>query len=368
MTVADNTFALSAGKDHTCAATPDGKVACWGSNSHGQLGDFDGAIPDRARYTPGIADAISVGAGDQHTCAVIEGGTVRCWGRGDSGQLGHGSPVTSQPVPGTVTGITTATQVAAGTSHTCALLADGAVECWGSNADGQLGDPTVVGSTIVPTAVVGLTDAVSIGLGARHSCAVRSTGTVVCWGRGTSGQLGDGLGTSSGVPVTVSGLSGVEFVDGGDDYTCSTSTFATAAQARCWGENSFGQLGNGTLTDSLTPVTPTGMISLTGRVEAGEAHTCTGRQGTSAARCWGLNLNGQVGNGSTTFFSTVSTPAAVPSVTTEAGVTVGSSHSCARMEDATVRCWGDDTNGQMGDGAIVQQALVPVIPVLRPGG
>src|ERR1044072_8371774 len=154
--------------------------------------------------------SVRISAGTSHTCQVNEDGTVRCWGRNTFGQLGNGITTTDPTrVPVLVSGLTTAVAVAAGTSHTCALLTGGSVRCWGSNADGQVGDGTsgvnrLTPATVITTSNTALTNAVAIVAGTTRTCAILAGGTVVCWGGNDSGQLGIGtIGADRLTPATV---------------------------------------------------------------------------------------------------------------------------------------------------------------------
>jgi hypothetical protein len=177
-----------------------------------------------------------------------------CWGRGDEGQLGNGG-TSNSATPVAVSGITTATFIGAGNSHTCARLVGGAVRCWGRNDEGQLGNSSNADSSI-PVTPTGLPSATSVTGGGFHTCVTLSTGGVSCWGRGDQGQLGNGFLVNINAPVLVSNLSGAVAVDAGRAHTCA---IIVDARLRCWGYNEFGQLGNGVsgvgaVSASIVPV------------------------------------------------------------------------------------------------------------------
>ena len=155
--------------------------------------------------TAAHAQVTEVDAGQWHTCALLTGGAVKCWGDNDYGQLGDGT-TTNRASPVEVSGITTATSIALGPVHSCAVLTDGKVKCWGWNAYGQLGDGTTTHRANPPVEVSGITNATSIALGPEHSCALLTDGTMKCWGRNYYGALGDGTTTQRTTPVEVSGL------------------------------------------------------------------------------------------------------------------------------------------------------------------
>ena len=289
----------------------------------------------------GITSAISVDAGSFHTCVLLQDGALRCWGLNDSGQLGNGT-TTSSSTPVAVAGITGAAAVTGGGYHTCARFPDGTLECWGRNDAGQLGDPaTTTDVSRVPVRVTGISTATAVTAGGFHTCALLQDGTVRCWGQNTFGQLGNGTILNSFAPVAVSGITTAVAVSAGGWHTCALLQDGTV---RCWGRNEDGQLGNGTIIPSLTPVAVSGITTALA-VEAGIFDTCTLLQ-DGTVRCWGRNSEGQLGNGTTT---SSSVPVTVSGIT-PAALAPGAEHSCALFRDGTVRCWGDNNFGQLGNG------------------
>jgi alpha-tubulin suppressor-like RCC1 family protein len=203
---------LALGTFHTCALYPDRTVQCVGRNSYGNFGNGalgDGTAADRATLAPvvGLSNVVHIAAGAFHTCAVLGDGTVRCWGGNTYGQCGDGTRDDQvnqgRLSPVQVSGITDAVRVAAGEIHTCALLADETVACWGTNAYGNLGTGTKNDTHLTPVPVAGLSGVVSISVGSYHSCALIADGTMKCWGDNGWGQLGDGTTTQRLVPTTV---------------------------------------------------------------------------------------------------------------------------------------------------------------------
>jgi alpha-tubulin suppressor-like RCC1 family protein len=250
---------VSAGWQHTCAVTTAGAVKCWGYNGDGELGDgtrTDSTTPvDVVGLGSGVAAVSTV---DRHTCAVTTAGAVKCWGYNDYGELGDGTTTdstTSVDVVGLGSGVAA---VSAGWGHTCAVTTAGAVKCWGYNATGELGDGTAPNYSTTPVDVVGLGSGVaSVSAGYPHTCAVTTAGAVKCWGNNTFGELGDGTTTNSTTSVDVVGLgSGVASVSAGGADTCAVTT---AGAVKCWGSNGSGGLGDGTTTDSTTPVDVVGL-------------------------------------------------------------------------------------------------------------
>ena len=369
--LASGVVAISAGGNgatfsHTCAVTSAGGVSCWGNNSSGQLGDGTTVSSSVPVAVSGLASGVAaISAGGAHTCAGTSAGAALCWGRNLDGQLGDGTNVGSNvPVPVAVSGLASGVAaISAGGSHTCAVTSAGGGLCWGSNASGQLGDGTTLRSN-VPVAVSGLASGVAaIGAGGHHTCAVTSAGGGLCWGRNDFGELGDGTTADRSVPVAVSGLSsGVAAISVGDDHTCAVSS---AGAGLCWGDNSADQLGDGWPPDSSVPVPVTGLskASSVAAISAGGDHTCAATS-TGGALCWGHNIVAQLGDGTTLLSSA---PVAVSGLAS--GVTAisgGADHSCALTSAGGVLCWGRNVEGQLGDGTTLPGSF-EVVPVAVSG-
>jgi alpha-tubulin suppressor-like RCC1 family protein len=295
-----------------------------------------GGVPPNAR-----ASAIS--AGGSHTCAVARGGLIECWGSNSAGQLA-GATRSDRTFPVAVTGLPGASAIAAGGSFTCARTGAGELDCWG---DGQ--SPHAVASRVT-----------AVAAGAAHACALTSAGGVECWGANQFGQLGDGTRTRHAGPVSVSGLPrGVIAVTAGGGHTCALTN---GGGVKCWGENGYGQLGDGSNTDRSLPVPVSGLTSGVAAIAAGGQHTCAvTRRG--AVRCWGRNLAGQLGDGTT---KTRIRPTALSALAHGvAAVTAGRNHTCALMRAGRVLCWGDDGYGQLGDGKRADRRLPRVAKLPR---
>jgi alpha-tubulin suppressor-like RCC1 family protein/subtilisin family serine protease len=339
------------GGEHACALIVDGTVRCWGENASGQLGNGT----TKSRRAPvtavsGISTAVSVAAGASHTCAVLASGRVDCWGDDYFGQLGT-DDLADSSVPVEVTGITTAVAIATGKEHSCALLANGTVRCWGSNYYGYLGNGTHFSSQ-TPVVVSGLTGAVAIAVGVYRSCAVLGSGGVMCWGEGA---LGDGVPWFerqwSEVPVAVTGMTNATAIVVGNAFSCALLADSHVA---CWGVNNWGQLGDGTGSASGTPVAVSG---LTDAIALGGSfyHACAAKEDGHAV-CWGRNAYGQLGNGT---IVNAFDPTPVSSLAGATLISGGFVSSCALLEDGTGRCWGNDGAGELGDGTTTD-AVAPV--------
>jgi alpha-tubulin suppressor-like RCC1 family protein len=247
----DQVSALSLGQGFSCALRLDGTVVCWGGDNYGQTGDSSPTWPNLPNTIPGLANVTAVQAGARHVCAILADRTVVCWGENLSGQLGPGDAAVMRTTPLAVPGLSGVVALAAGSSHTCALLDTQRVACWGDDRSGQLGVATPSGSTSIatPTLVAGLDHVVAVAAGNAHTCALLADGTVRCWGAGSEGELGDGLGADRFSPAQVSGLTNVVQIALGSDQSCARLGDGTI---RCWGGNDSGQVGAG-----FTPLQPT---------------------------------------------------------------------------------------------------------------
>jgi len=344
--------ALSAGGYHTCALTRAGGAACWGLNSFGQIGDgnvsVDATVPVGVTGLSGGLAAVA--SGFIHSCALADAGTVKCWGDNESGQLGDGNAPTDSDTPVAVSGLSEKiVALAGGVFHTCALTEAGGVRCWGKNDHGQLGNGDLGVDSAVPVAVQGLGNSVAaIAAGLYYTCAALRAGPVKCWGQNSQGQLGDGtFGADRDTPVTVGGLSGdAVALTAGEHHTCALTENGAV---ECWGSNTVGQLGDDTASGgrSTTAVAVSGLSGGVAAIAAGGYHTCA-ITGSGALQCWGSNLNGQIGDGTTTDRHTPVDVDGFESGT--AAVSGGYYHTCALTGTGAARCWGRGNSAQLGNG------------------
>jgi alpha-tubulin suppressor-like RCC1 family protein len=285
---------VSAGLFSTCALLNDQSIQCWGANDYGQLGDGSLANSSVPVVVAGITNATAISVGGNHACALLSDGSVKCWGYNGAGQLGNGT-TNDSVLPVTVSGLTSALSISAGAYHSCAVLSDGTAQCWGLNSLGELGNGTDADSN-VPTAVSGVTTAMQISAGWTHTCAALGNGTVQCWGSNMYGNLGHGGTDGTLVPVNVSNITTATVVSCNSDHCCALLSDQTV---QCWGVNEDGELGDVTTNDSSVPVavqtiTPKSAIL---SISAGLTHACARSQG--AVFCWGDNSDGELGDGST---------------------------------------------------------------------
>ncbi len=334
-----NIVALDAANSFNLALDSSGTVWAWGQNTNGQLGNGTTTASATPEAVPGLPPIVAPATGNNFALALDSSGTVWAWGYNNAGQLGDGTTQESLS-PQQISGLTEVTAVAAGGDHSLALLSSGAMRAWGKNNDGQLGDGTTTGRKR-PVAVQGTTDGVSstvvaISSGNLFSDAQLADGALLAWGNNAYGQLGDGTTTNSALPVVVQGLTDgvsstvVAFSAGGSEPTNGHQlALLSDGTALAWGDNAAGQLGNGTTINRSVPVivqgTTDGTSSQVVAVAAGGAHSMA-LLADGAVLTWGANGCGQLGNGTT---SNSSVP--LVALTGAQGIAAGAADSFAAL-------------------------------------
>lgn len=352
----NDAVSISAGERHTCAVQRDGRARCWGVNTRGQIGKGieDGTVNPEPVAVGGILTATKVALGRWHSCARRSDGTVRCWGYNANGQLGDNS-TTNRPSPVSA-GVTGVIDLWAGSNHTCGIRSDLRLYCWGSNESGQIGDNSTADRRS-PVLVSGITPAIrKVAPGGRHTCALTVSGSVWCWGDNGFGQLANG--TTAGrslVPVQVAGITDAVDVASGSDHTCIVRS---SGGVSCWGRNDAGQLGTGNTTTRTVPATVGTLVSIAEVASSGTARRTCARGVDGGVWCWGEGSFGSIGDGGT---EPRLSPVRV--LDRAESLAVGWRFTCARISDGGLRCWGENQLGQLGDGSTEHRSSpTPVVP------
>jgi alpha-tubulin suppressor-like RCC1 family protein len=346
----------------SCAITPSGGVKCWGYGLNGELGNgLTVSSPTPVQVTGLTSSVVSLAAGYFHMCALMAGGGVKCWGANANGQLGDPSVNPRALTPVNVTGLGgPVVAIAAGHVHTCALTKAGGVKCWGFNSRGQLGNGGE-DTYRYPVDVFDLRSGVkAIAASRENTCALTATGTVKCWGDNTFVQLGNLAAPRSLVPVDVPLGTTAEAIAVGSSHVCALTT---AGGVKCWGSNRSAELSDTQVGESRVPVDvydlSSGVVAITaGGNNVGEGATCA--RGTGGGlRCWGNNRRGALGNGVSG--GPYWMPSDVETLTSGVGdFALGADHGCARLGPSALKCWGDNQYGGLGNSGAANPSEVPV--------
>ncbi|MDQ6635472.1 MAG: protein kinase [Gemmatimonadota bacterium] len=333
---------IVAGGRHTCLIASDGRGYCWGGNDHGQLGT--GATDRMAIPAPIATDQrfTAVAPGLSHSCALDVGGAAWCWGDNDRGQLGDRS-TTARVSPVRVVNEHVFRSIAAGASHSCGLDTAAFVWCWGANGLGQLGDGETADQS-APVAAAGGRHFTSLVAGWNFTCALDADRHALCWGDDGASQLGDGHATGRRTSVGVPGGGRLAFsaISAGSAHACG---LIAGGDSYCWGDNSGGQLGDGSTTNRAMPVRVDSDLRFVA-ITAGAVHSCA-LTGEGEAFCWGRNTYGQLGDGGTDDHAT---PVRVVGGHAFTTIRAFGSHTCAATASEEAFCWGYNLDGQLGDG------------------
>jgi alpha-tubulin suppressor-like RCC1 family protein len=407
--------AISAGYTHACALLDTNQIKCWGTNSHGELGLGDtnargDAVHEMGDNLPAVnlgtnRSAKAVTAGVNFSCALLDTNQVKCWGRNSSGQLGLGDTDTRGDAPSELgdylpivnLGVgRSAKKIAAGAFHVCAVLDNDKLKCWGENQLGELGlgntqdrgdNPSEMGDGLPHVDLDPVNPVLAVSSGGRHTCALLGgVNRIKCWGSNSDGQLGLGDKNRRGDGPNEMGAN-LPFVDlgpgrtvravaAGDFYTCA---LLGVNQVKCWGNNLHGELGLGDAADrgdgpgemgDALPLVSVGTnrsvvaVAVSRESTAGAGHTCVALN-DGRAKCWGYSADGELGLGDTAQRGDGAAemgdllPAIDLGSRGNLSVAVGYFHTCTLMKDQRVKCWGDNSAGQLGLGDTNHRGAAP---------
>ncbi len=352
---------ISGGQYHTCGIRAnDSRVLCWGRGSSGQLGDGGTSYNSIPTLITDLSEYVSISAGNLHTCGIRKNDSrVLCWGEGNLGQLGDGS-TGDNLIPNFINDTSAYSSISAGGYHTCGIRAnDSRVLCWGEGVYGMLGDGNAnVHNVLNPILTTDSSAYKSLDTISDFTCGIRANDSrVLCWGRGDYGKLGDGNISVHNVPnpILITDFSEYNEISTGAFHTCGIRT--SDSRVLCWGRGISGRLGDGITSDhSVGNPTLTQDSSASRDLNLGFSHNCVIRKSDSRILCWGYGFLGQLGNGGTADKS-------VPTLTTDVSaytiLTTGAQHSCGvRTNDSRVLCWGEGSDGQLGDGSIIVHKIL----------
>ena len=351
---------LSAGEDHTCAIRDDGRVLCWGEGDYGKLGIGNTNDKSSPQFTNSLGTgrkAIDISAGGEHTCAVLDNGSVMCWGRDNYGQIGDGTSGGQRVSPTHTVGLPRpAVAVEVGMDFSCALLDNGSVMCWGRGSGGRLGNGGTSNSAqpVYTDPMPGGRKAVAIDISHYHTCAVLDDGNVACWGSGGGGRLGTGSNSGESSPTLANYFSSTnQAVDVALGRYTGCALMANG-NVTCWGEGYLGD-GNGETTKMSPGLAwvnlPTGRTAVS--VEMGRKHACM-QLDNGVVKCWGDDQYGQMANGNGENDRNNPTTVNFASGIEAVSIHAGHWHNCITAQTNEVYCWGDGKAGKLGDGGTTQ--------------
>lgn len=356
---------IEAGGDFTCGVANLGRGYCWGLSDVGQTAATPDStcfpaslpciLPPKRMNSPELSFT-KISAGGDFACGITTNQMVYCWGDDTFGQIGNGGDGGGETPKLATVKSERFTAISAGLHHVCALNLTGRAYCWGDDARGQLGDNRLIPSTTpIPVSDSTLQFTV-VSAGENHTCGVTTTGSAYCWGEGSLGQLGNGAGADSEIPMLVGGGT-FQTITAGRNHTCAVDTSGAVS---CWGDNSLGQLGTGGSGAALTPVPVPGASGFSA-ISAGDDHTCGIAGGQ--VRCWGWSDFGQVGDGIVASH-VVASPVVVAGIQA-VSISAGQKHTCAMSTTGVAMCWGSNAWGALGNEF---QAAVRATPqvVARP--
>jgi alpha-tubulin suppressor-like RCC1 family protein len=314
------------------------------------------AIGMSAAHAASFEDWASVSGGGSHSCGIRHGGKLYCWGRDVEGEVGDGganeNAITTPRRVGTFEDWAT---VSAGGSHNCGVRRNGKLYCWGWDFYGQIGDGDGTTATPVsaPERIGTFEDWATVSAGGQHTCGVRKNGKLYCWGSDSQGQVGDGDATAATAPRRIGTFEDWANAAAGIAHTCGVRR---NGKLYCWGSDNHGQIGDGDAPGTATSPRRIGIFEDWANAAAGNAHTC-GVRSTGKLYCWGSDSSGQVGNGSTT--GDVISPQRIGTFEDWANASAAFAHTCGVRTNGKLYCWGNDSNGQVGDGDPLATVTAP---------
>lgn len=344
---------LSAGTSHTCAINLSDNLKCWGRNHYGQLGD--GTTVDKLTSTV-IESAVTysdVSAGDAHTCAITTAGVLKCWGRNSSGQLGN-STTTDEILPIVIDAGTSYSQISVSGNVTCGITTANILKCWGYNGFGAVGDGTIVDKDFPVT--IDVTTYSKIAVGAMHTCGITTAGVLKCWGLNDSGQVGDGTTANKVLPIVIDATETYSKIAVSSFTLYHSCGITTAGVLKCWGNNNYGQIGDGTTGVARSSPVIISAGTAFSDINVGYVHSCAVKSTTTELFCWGYNFFSQLGDYTTT---NRSSPVQADTGYLYTKVVASNNFTCGLTVDGYLRCWGQNDYGQLGDGSIVDR-YVPI--------
>lgn len=338
---------LAVGTRHACHAASDGTVSCWGDDATLALGVPASQVSvGHPTRVPGVSAARDLCAGNGFSCALDAAGHVSCWGQNDRWQLGRDA--TSPAAPGPVDAIPSASAIACGGAHACALTSTG-IWCWGANLSAQTAAPA---SSRERPHVAAMGTFLAVALGDAHGCALSSSGAVTCWGSGAMGQLGPSGASVSALPVAVPGIT-AQALSAGTEHTCALSEDGSVA---CWGRADDGRLGVVATGAHPQPVIVGGAHETVALASGSQLNCAASSDPAMPLGCWGSLAYGQLGVGGALRTGVVTTPAPVVGVAGTVGaIAAGTGFGCAAV-GGDVYCWGLNDRGQVGDGTTVSRS------------
>lgn len=348
-------------------AGPDaGRVKCWGNGSDGRLGQGSQASSTTPVFASGVTGATKVVAGNSHACALINDGTVKCWGSNYSGTSGvdpNNNTVLAITTPQTVAGLSGVVDVHAKSSaHTCASLNNGAVKCWGSNSYQQLSASSVLKYSHTPLEIPEFQNAKSVALQSSGTCVIDTQDKVKCTNKDLAGYLNETSRMS--LPTLVKNIPGASSVQLGQLHGCAVINDGTA---KCWGNNEYGQLGDGTLNSNDTGLSDVAGLTHVSKIVPSQVYTCaligSGPE-LGKVKCWGSNWSGAIGNGMQGWGYKVTTPTDVINGTDMVDLVTADYGYCGLVNNGSVRCWGYNGYGHLGDGTTIDSLQAQVVPGL----